>query len=207
MQESFVVRVLFAVVLFLVGAACTKARQPVAIETVSATVPGAWVPLAPERLTKLRDSAMSSDPSVDVSMVGRKPPDEPMPWMYLQRAEMRPQVVVPLNVGTLLERTASELKTTMTDSGLSVVSATTTVVGDTHELCVVAKSVPKSEKGAPVLSHTCMRLWVSEKTRKVHTASVVCLSLADEPAECEKIIASRTHEPGAALSMASLYEP
>jgi hypothetical protein len=35
----------------------------------------------------------------------------------------------------------------------------------------------------------------------------VCLSLADEPAECEKIIASRTHEPGAALSMASLYEP
>jgi hypothetical protein len=173
---------------------------------VSATVPADYVPLAPERVEKLREAALSSDPSIEVSMVGRKPPDEPLPWMYLQRAEMSPQVAVPLTVNTLLERTITELKTTMTESGRELVSATTTVVGDSHEFCAVSKSTPKGGKGAPVLSHTCMRVWVGAKTRKVHTASVVCLSIEAEPQECQRIIDSRSLTPGDALSLATLYE-
>ncbi|MDX2008732.1 MAG: hypothetical protein SFW67_00995 [Myxococcaceae bacterium] len=176
------------------------------IDAVSASVPADYVPLAPERVARLREAALSSDPSIEVSMVGRKPPDAPLPWMYLQRAELLPQVTVPLTVSTLLERTINELKATMNESGLEVVQATTTVVGDTHEFCSVAKSTPKSGKGTPVLSHTCMRVWVGAKSRKVHTASVVCMSLESEPEECKRIIDGRALTPGEAMSLSTLYE-
>ncbi|MCU0701172.1 MAG: hypothetical protein MUC96_32080 [Myxococcaceae bacterium] len=185
---------------------CTRPRQAVTIEAASASVPADFVPLAPERVAKLREAALSSDPSLEVSMVGRKPPDAALPWMYLQRAELRPQVTVPLTVNTLLERTINELKATINEGGLELVEASTTVVGDTHEFCSVAKSTPKSGKGAQVLSHTCLRVWVGAKSRKVHTVSVVCLSLESDPEECRRIIGSRALTPGEALPLSTLYE-
>ncbi|MCA2980655.1 MAG: hypothetical protein INH41_03850 [Myxococcaceae bacterium] len=184
---------------------CARARQPVSIGAISATVPADFVPMAPERIARLREAALSTDPSVDVAMVGRKPPGEPLPWMYLQRAELSPSVSAPITVGALLERTVTELRATLREGGLEVQRATTTTVGDTLELCSVTRPSPTSAKGAPVSSFSCARLWVSAASRKVHTASVVCLSLEAEPDECERIVGSRALTPGDAANLDATY--
>lgn len=195
-------RHLFAV-LVLVVIGCTKERQLVSIEGVSATVPGDFIPMDEERVAAIREAARSADPTVDVSMVGRRPPSSPMPWMYLQRTALKPVFDGRLPVEKVLDLAKSELLSTLSSGGFETVSATTNQVGDSLDTCVVTKA----KVNAKALNHTCVRLWVGEKTRKVHAVSVVCLSLLDDDEECKRVLASRVVTPTAPMSLSASLVP
>lgn len=182
---------------------CKKERAVVTIDGVSATVPGDFVPMDPERVAQLREAAQAADPSVEVSMVGRKPPDAPMPWMYVQRTAVRPSMMKPLLASKVLEGTISELKLALKESDLETVSSTSSVIGDSHEACFVTRS----GKNQKVLNHTCLRLWVGAESKRVHTISVVCLSSDEAPEECQRILDSRVITVTGALPLTQLLEP
>jgi len=192
------------VLLLLVGlGACKKERVLVSIDGVSATVPADFVPMDPERVEALRDAALAADPSVEVAMVGRKPPQAPMPWMYLQRTAVRPTLSKPLQASKVLDGTISELKQALTESGLETVSATSSVIGESHELCFVTKA----SKNQAVLNHTCLRMWVGAQSKRVHTISVVCLSTVEEPQECQRVLDSKVVTVTGALPLSQPLEP
>ncbi|MBL8918962.1 MAG: hypothetical protein JNJ54_08905 [Myxococcaceae bacterium] len=167
--------------------ACKKDRAVITIDGVSASVPDDWVPMDEERVEQLREAARSSDPSVEVAMVGRRPPNAKMPWMYVQRTVIRPHLAKPLQAAKVIDGTLNELKGALTESGLELVSSTSSSAPESRETCFVTKS----KTTAPVLNHTCMRLWVGQKSKAVHTVSVVCLAMVDEPAECQRVLDSR----------------
>ena len=183
--------------------ACKKERAVVTIDAVSATVPGDFVPMDPERVAQLREAAQAADPSVEVSMVGRKLPDAPMPWMYVQRTAVRPSMVKPLLASKVLEGTINELKMALKESDLETVSSTSSVIGDSHEACFVTRS----GKNQKVLNHTCLRLWVGAESKRVHTISVVCLSTDEAPEECQRVLDSRVITVTGALPLNQLLEP
>lgn len=192
--DSLRVRTIF-IALLLVG--CSKERVTLSIDGVSATVPASYVPIDPERVAALREAARNSDPDVDVSMAGRKPADAALPWMYLQRTSARPHLREAQLIKQVLEKTITELKTALAEGGLEIVSTTSTIGAQSHEVCFVtkAKQAPKA------LNHTCMQLWVDRQNQFVSTASVVCLSTIDAPEECQRIIESRRFNPSQALSL------
>lgn len=183
--------------------ACKKERAALTIDGVSATVPADWVPMDPERVEQLREAAQNSDPSVEVAMVGRKPPDAAMPWMYVQRTALRPLLPKALSVSRVLDATLKELREALVESGLELVSSTSSPGPDSQEACFVTKS----KTTAPVLNHTCMRLWVGKESKKVHTVSVVCLSMVDDAAECQRVIDSRQLTPRDALALDQELQP
>ena len=183
--------------------ACKKERVAVTIDGVSATVPGDFVPMDSERVASLREAAQAADPSVEVSMVGRKPADAPMPWMYLQRTAVRPSMMKPLQASKVIEGTLAELKLALKENDLETVSSTTSVIGDSHEACFVTKS----GKNQKVLNHTCLRLWIGAESKRVHTISVVCLSSVDAPEECQRVLDSRVVTVTGALPLDKLLEP
>lgn len=189
--------------LLLCLGACKKERVLVSIDGVSATVPGDFVPMDPERVGALREAAQAADPSVEVSMVGRKPPNAAMPWMYVQRTAVRPSMMKPLVASKVLDGTIAELKQALKESDLETLSSTSSVIGDSHEACFVTKS----GKNQKVLNHTCLRLWVGAESKRVHTISVVCLSTDDAPEECQRILDSRVITVTGALPLAQLLEP
>jgi hypothetical protein len=190
-----------ASVLALTG--CKKERVAVAIDGVSATVPADWVPMDEERVEQLREAARNADPSVEVAMVGRRPPEAKMPWMYVQRTAIRPLLAKPLLASKVIDGTLKELGDALTESGLELVSSTSSPGPDSQEACFVTKS----KTSAPVLNHTCMRLWVGRQTKVVHTVSVVCLSMVDEPAECQRVLESRQLTPSNALPLDQQLSP
>ncbi len=184
--------------------ACTRERERVTLDGISATVAPGSRPLAPERVEKLREAVRASGPGVEVALVGRRPESAPLPWMYLQRTVVRPMAMQTLEVSKVLEGTLQELRATLTDGGLEVLSSTSSAIDDTQEACFVTRS----NKGeASVTNHTCLRLWVGTETRAVHTVAVVCLSLSSETEECERILASRAVTPGPHLPLSSKLEP
>lgn len=182
---------------------CKKERVLVTIDGVSASVPGDFVPMDPERVAALRDAAQAADPSVEVSMAGRKPASTPMPWMYVQRTAVRPSLVKPLLASKVIEGTIAELKVALKESDLETVSSTSTIIGDSHEACFVTKS----GKNQKVLNHTCLRLWVGAESKRVHTISVVCLSTDDAPEECQRVLDSRVVTVTGALPLDKMLEP
>lgn len=196
-------RSLALLLLVLSATACKKERVPVAIDGVSTSVPEDWVTIDPERVEKLRDAAQAADGSVEVAMVGRKPPSAPLPWMYLQRTSMRPLMSKPLPTKALLESTWLEISGALVDSGLEVVTSTSSTTAESRENCYVTKS----KKAPPVLNHTCMRLWVGKTSKKVHSVSVVCLSTEDDATECQRIIAARQLTASDALPLEQPLEP
>ena len=196
-------RTLVVLPLLLCLGACKKERVLVSIDGVSATVPGDFVPMDPERVGALREAAQAADPSVEVSMVGRKPPNAAMPWMYVQRTAVRPSMMKPLVASKVLDGTIAELKQALKESDLETLSSTSSVIGDSHEACFVTKS----GKNQKVLNHTCLRLWVGAESKRVHTISVVCLSTDDAPEECQRILDSRVITVTGALPLAQLLEP
>lgn len=161
----------------------------VVIEGISITVPPDFVPMAPERVAALREAAMTADPDVDVSMVGRKPKGAALPWMYVQRSSMPPRLRTRLTVAQVLEATVGEIKKAIDDGGLEVVESTSSVIGETHETCFVTRA----KKTPAVLNHQCLRLWFTEG--RVMTASVVCLSETAAREECDRVLASRVITP------------
>lgn len=192
---------LFVVVLSLAG--CKKERVAVTIDGVSATVPADWVPMDEERVEQLREAARAADPAVEVAMVGRRPPEAKMPWMYVQRTVIRPLLARPLLASKVIDGTLKELRDALTASGLELVSSTGSPSADSQEACFVTKS----KTTAPVLNHTCMRLWVGRQSKAVHTVSVVCLSMVDEPAECQRVLDSRQLTPTNALPLDQELSP
>lgn len=196
-------RTLALLLLVLSTTACKKARAPLVIDGVSTTVPEDWVTIDPERVEKLRDAAQSGDGSVEVAMVGRKPPDAALPWMYLQRTAMRPLMSKPLAAKALLEGTWLEINGALKESGLELVSSTSSTTADSRENCYVTKS----KKTPPVLNHTCLRLWVGKTSKKVHTVSVVCLAMEGDAAECQRIIEARQLTSSDALPLEQQLEP
>lgn len=193
----------FVLVSVLVLAGCKKERAVVTIDGVSATVPADWVPMDEERVEQLREAARSSDPRVEVAMVGRRPPDAKLPWMYVQRTVIHPLLAKPLLAAKVIDGTMSELKAALTDSGLEVVSTTDSPALDSRETCFVTKS----KSATPVLNHTCMRLWVGRQSKAVHTVSVVCLSMEGEPAECQRVLDSRQLAASNALPLDQELSP
>jgi hypothetical protein len=184
--------------------ACTRERERVTIDGISATVAPGSRPLAPERVEKLREAVLSSGPGVEVAMAGRRPESAPLPWMYLQRSVVRPHVLQPLEVSKVLDGTLKELRATLAESGLEVLSSTSSIIDDTQETCFSTRS----NKGeASVTNHTCLRLWVGAETRAVHTVSVVCMALSSEAEECERVLASRAVTPGPHLPLSAKLEP
>lgn len=196
-------RTLALVLLALTSIACKKARVPLVIDGVSTTVAEDWVTIDPERVEKLREAAQTADGTVEVAMVGRKPPGASLPWMYLQRTSMRPLMAKPLPAKALLEGTWLELSQALKDSGLEVVSSTSTLATDSRENCYVTKS----KKTPPVLNHTCMRVWVGKTSKKVHSVSVVCLSTEGDDAECQRIIEARQLLANDALPLEEALAP
>ncbi|MBM4777184.1 MAG: hypothetical protein GQE15_05710 [Archangiaceae bacterium] len=196
-------RTLVLVLLAVTSAACKKERVPLVIDGISSTVPEDWVTIDPERVEKLRNAAQTADGTVEVAMVGRKPPGAALPWMYLQRTSMRPLMAKPLPVKSVLEGTWLELNQALKESGLEVVSSTSSLELDSRENCYVTKS----KKTPPVLNHTCMRLWVGKTTKKVHSVSVVCLATEGEDAECQRIIDARKLTANDALPLEQPLEP
>lgn len=182
-------RLLVAATLGLALASCQKERAKLAIDGISITVPADFVPMAPERVAALREAAMTADPDVDVSMVGRKPKGAALPWMYVQRSSMPPRLKARLTVAQVLESTVGEIKKAIGEGGLEVVESTSSVIGETHETCFVTRS----KKAPAVLNHQCLRVWFSEG--RVMTASVVCLSEAEGREECDRVLKSRELTP------------
>lgn len=182
-------RFLVTAALGLALASCQKERAKVVIEGISITVPADFVPMAPERVAALREAAMTADPDVDVSMVGRKPRNAALPWMYVQRSSMPPRLKAPLTVAQVLEATLGEIKKTLGEGGLEVVESTSSVIGETHETCFVTRA----KKAPAVLNQQCLRVWVSGG--RVMTASVVCLSETDGREECDRVLKSREITP------------
>ncbi len=183
--------------------ACKKERGSVIIDGVSATVPADFVPMDSERVAALRSAAQAADPSVEVSMVGRKPPDAPMPWMYLQRTAVRPSLRKPLQASKVIEGTIAELKQALKESELETVSSSSSVIGDSHEACFVTRS----GKNQKVLNHTCLRLWIGAESKRVHTVSVVCLSTDEAPEECQRVLDSRVVTVTGALPLDKVLDP
>lgn len=196
-------RTLALLLLAVSATACKKERAPLVIDGVSTTVPADWVTIDPERVEKLRDAARSADGNVEVAMVGRKPPNAPLPWMYLQRNSMRPLMSKPLEAKALLEGTWLEINGALKESGLELVTSTSTNTVDSRENCYVTKS----KKTPPVLNHTCLRLWVGKTSKKVHSVSVVCLAMEGEDAECQRIIEARQLTASDALPLEQQLEP
>ena len=196
-------RTLALLLLALSTTACKKERVPLVIDGVSATVPADWVTIDPERVEKLREAAQSGDGNVEVAMVGRKPPGAALPWMYLQRTAMSPLMSKPLLAKALLEGTWLEINAALKESGLDLVTSTSNSTADSRENCYVTKS----KKTPPVLNHTCLRLWVGKTSKKVHSVSVVCLSMEGEDGECQRIIETRQLTASDALPLEQQLEP
>ncbi|MBL8933421.1 MAG: hypothetical protein JNM69_02650 [Archangium sp.] len=196
-------RTLVLLLLALTTIACKKERVPLVIDGISSTVPEDWVTIDPERVETLREAAQSTDGSVEVAMVGRKPPGAALPWMYLQRTSMRPAMMKPLPVKSVLEGTWLELNQALKESGLELVSSTSSFETDSREHCYVTKS----KKTPPVLNHTCMRLWVGKASKKVHSVSVVCLATEGDDAECQRVIEARKLTASDALPLEQTLEP
>lgn len=185
-------RLLLVFVISFVG--CTKERASVTIDGVSVTVPADFIPMDEERVAALRDAAKSASPDVEVSMVGRRPPGAPLPWMYVQRSAVRPNVATTMTVGQVLDATLAELHAALEESGLEVISRTTSTTPDSVETCFATRT----KKNAKALNHSCLRLWVA-KDERVVTVSVVCVSQLDDAAECQRVLESRRVTPSNAL--------
>jgi hypothetical protein len=179
----------------------------VAIEGVSATVPSSFVPMAPERVAKLREAARAADPNTEVSLVGRRPPERPLPWMYLQHAQMRPHLAQAMSVKAVLEGTLEELKNALADSGLSLVKSTSSVVKDSLETCYSTQAPARDQASPVVLNHTCVTVWMGKTSGRVHALSVVCLSTEADAEECLRIIASRKTTASEALVLTETVKP
>jgi hypothetical protein len=191
------------VLLLVCVSACKRERALVSIDGVSATVPGDFVPIDEERVAGLRAAASAADATTDVSMVGRNPPDAPLPWMYLQRTAVRPNLPKALQASDVLEGALSEIRLALKEGNLEMVSSTSRVIGDSHEACFVTKS----GKGLKVLNHTCLRLWAGLETKRVHMVSVVCLAIEESPEECQRVLDSRVVTVTGAMPLDATLEP
>jgi len=188
--------------LVLCLAACSKERQVVSIEGASVTVPGDFIPMDEKRLQKLLTAAEAASAGTKVEMVGRRPKGSPLPWMYLQRTELRPVIQGRLSVSKVLDMAKREVLSALEEGGFETVSATSKEIGNSLDACVVTKA----KVDAKALNHTCVRMWVGGTSHNVHTISVVCLSMLDDPEECKRILDSRTITPDDAVKLDGFLE-